>query len=90
MNSPHLASWIPGYVHPAEKNPPLPALRVRICRRIWRGAFRGPIRGVWAGHELGLDWGVVLFVDDVVHAVTVDQKILLKQQQSLLQFCILV
>ncbi len=97
VSEPHLAARVAADVHSAEEDPAL--LRSSLRRGWRRVVFRtGASASASAAcsrvrvllrpspspvHELGLDGGVVLLVDYVVHAVAVDQQVLLKDMQRL-------
>ena len=71
---PHLPARVSRDVHPAEEDPLLAAGGRRAARSARAVAL------VAAAHQLALDGAVVLLVDDVVHAVAVDQEVLLQRQ----------
>ncbi len=97
VTEPHLAARVAADVHSAEEDPsllrsslrrgwrrvvfrtgaPASASASAACSRV-RVLLRPSPSPV---HELGLDGGVVLLVDYVVHAVAVDQEVLLKDMQ---------
>ena len=93
VTEPHLAARVAADVHSAEEDPSL--LRSSLRRGWRRVVFRtgAPASAACSRvrvllrpspspvHELGLDGGVVLLVDYVVHAVAVDQEVLLKDMQ---------
>lgn len=66
----HLSSCVPRHVHPTQKHPGIVRVaRRRSCRRAAR----------YRTAQLCLDCLMVLFVDDVIHTVTVYQQVLLEQ-----------
>lgn len=67
---PHLPPRVSRDIHAAQKDP----LLVTIVQDGRRGL------GLQAPHQFRLDWGVILFVDNIIDAVTVNQQVFLQQQ----------
>lgn len=65
----HLAPGVARHVHPAQEEPTVAVVLLES------GAARRP-------RQLALDALVILFVDDVVHAVAVNQQVLLRDTQK--------
>lgn len=72
---PHLPPRVSRDIHAAQKDP----LLVTIVQD-GRTRF-----GLQASHQFRLDWGVILFVDNIIDAVTVNQQVFLQQTHSMSQ-----
>ena len=66
---PHLPPRVSRDIHAAQEDP----LLVTVVEDGGTGVL-----GLKAPHQLGLDWGVILFVDNIIDAVTVNQQVFLQ------------
>ena len=75
VSEPHLPPRISRDIHATQKDSSLVAAIVQDGRV-------GLILGLKAFHQLGLDWGVILFVDNIIDAVTVNQQVFLQKTRQ--------
>ena len=68
----HLPPRISRDIHAAQKD----SLLVTIVYDVGGGL------GLEAPHQLALDWGVILFVDNIINAVTVNQQVFLQWERK--------